>query len=136
LDAGISELISGQRALGLIFDTSSQAAGSNFVYVHYAAWYQAEKQGLTDFNFAWFTPQVVRYRPKHSPPVNIGFEWQPSSFEWAKHQGMSYRYFFVRGKHDPRQLFHEASCQPKAVFSSDMWKVYENCSVLVSAHPN
>jgi hypothetical protein len=132
-DIQFSKLNFGERALGLIFDTSSQAAKSNIVYVHYAAWYQAENKGLTDFNFAWFTPQVVRYRPGSGPSVTIGFEWNPSSFDWVKHQGASYRYFFVRGKHNAMQLFKDAPCQPQVVISTEMWKVYENCSVLVSA---
>lgn len=136
LDAEISKLVSGQRALGLIFDANSQAAENTVVYLHYGAWYQAEKHGFTDFNFAWFTPQVVRYRPGYSPPVEIGFEWEPGSFDWSKHQGMSYRYFFVRGKHDAMQLFKEAPCQPKTIFSKEMWTVYENCIVSVSAAPS
>ena len=135
-DAQIDKLAYGERALGLIFDTGSEAARSYVVYVHYPAWYQAEKQGLTDFNFAWFTPQVVRYRPGSSPPVSIGFEWKPNTFEWMKHQGASYRYFFVRGKHDADQLFQDAPCPPKVVVSADMWKVYENCSASAKAAPD
>jgi hypothetical protein len=133
-DAQIGKLSYGERALGLVFDTSSEAAKSYVVYVHYPAWYQAEKKGLTDFNFAWFTPQVVRFRPGASPPVSIGFEWKPHTFEWMKHQGASYRYFFVRGEHDPIRLFKGAPCQPKVVVSADLWKVYENCSASANVH--
>jgi hypothetical protein len=126
-DAQIGKLSHGERALGLVFNAGSEAAKSFVVYLHYPAWYQAEKKGLTDFNFAWFTPQVVRFRPGASPPVSIGFEWM-------KHQGASYRYFFVRGEHDPIRLFKGAPCQPKVVVSADLWKVYENCSASANVH--
>lgn len=46
----------GQRALSLPFAAKSQAAGNPFAYMHYAAWYQSEKHGLVDFNFAWSPP--------------------------------------------------------------------------------
>jgi hypothetical protein len=127
-DTQVSKLAGGGRALGLIFDPGSAAAKSWVVYIHYPAWYQAGKQGLTDFNFAWFTPQVVRYRPGASPAVAIGFEWKPGNFDWVKHQGASYRYFFVRGKHSASMVFRDAPCQPKVAIDTEMWKVYENCS--------
>lgn len=135
-DAKVRQLAFGHRALGLIFDPSSQAAENYVPYVHYTAWYQAENKGLTDFNFAWFTPQVVRYRPGAGPAVSLGFEWVPGSFDWKKHQGASYRYFFVRGKHDAGQLFRTAPCIPKVVIDSAPWKVYENCALSGGAQSN
>jgi hypothetical protein len=126
-DAMVRQLDPKQRALGLVFDTSSNAAHNSIVYLHYPLWYQAEKHGLTDFNFAWFTPQIVRYKPERRPPVQIGFEWGPGQFNWAQHQGEHYRYFFVRGAHESvEKLFRGAQCMPQQIYGSGGWAVYEN----------
>jgi len=68
-------------------------------------------------------------------PWNVMTRDWYNTFEWIKHRGASYRYFFVRGKHDPSRLFKGAACPPKVVVSADMWKVYENCPASVNAHP-
>ena len=115
-----------QRALTLVFDSNSQAARSDFVYIHYPAWYQAEKQGLIDFNFAWFPPQVVRFRLDRLPPVMSGFDWEPKGFEWKKHRGQDYRYFFVRREGPlPQDFFAGADCPPVAVVTREHWTVFE-----------
>lgn len=128
-DDQVLKLMPGQRTISLSFDKGSTAADSAYAYIHYPAWYQAEKKGLTDFNFAWYTPQIVRYRPKSTPPVTIGFEWKPQSFNWTAHQGWNYRYFFVRGKHDPIKIFSGAGCAPKVVINDGAWRIYENCAM-------
>jgi hypothetical protein len=73
-DAVLDSVQPGQRALALVFDPGSEAARNPYVYQHYASWYQAERQGLVDFNFAWFPPQIVRFRPGHLPSVGTGFD--------------------------------------------------------------
>jgi hypothetical protein len=126
-DAAVRRLDPKQRTLGMVFDRSSHAAHNEIVYLHYPLWYQAEKHGLTDFNFAWFTPQIVRYKPDRRPPVHIGFEWGPDQFDWKQHEGDHYRYFFVRGLHaSVEKLFHGAPCMPQQVISAGEWSVYEN----------
>jgi hypothetical protein len=115
-----------QRALALIFDRSSQADADPVMYVHYASWYQAEKQGLVDFNFAWVPPQIVRYRVAARPPVIMSFSWRPQDFDWARHQGDTYRYFLVRHREAlPANLFKGAACAPVLVQQSGPWKVFE-----------
>jgi len=127
--AGVTRIIDnlspGRRALMIIFDTDSPSAGSR-VYTHYGAWYQAEKQGLVDFNFAWFPPQIVRYRANRLPAVQPGFEWHPKRFDWVKHHGSDYRYFLVRSaKRLPEGLFNGADCAPELVEESGEWRVFE-----------
>ncbi|MDB5885606.1 MAG: hypothetical protein JWR74_1777 [Polaromonas sp.] len=115
-----------QRALTVVFDTNSSAANNDFVYLHYPAWYQAEKQGLIDFNFAWFPPQVVRFRLDRLPPVMPGFDWEPRGFEWKKHRGDDYRYFFVRRDGPmPADFFAGAQCPPVALMTRERWTVFE-----------
>jgi hypothetical protein len=126
-DAAVRQLDPNQRTLGMVFDQSSNAAHNSIVYLHYPLWYQAEQHGLTDFNFAWFTPQIVRYKPDRQPPIHIGFEWSPGQFEWKRHQGDHYRYFFVRGPHPSVDtLFRGAPCMPKEIINEERWTVYEN----------
>lgn len=121
----IDTLPPGQRALMLVFDPDSPAAGTR-VYTHYAAWYQAEKQGLVDFNFAWFPPQIVRYRPDRLPGIQPGFEWHPERFNWVKNNGSDYRYFIARSKHPlPERLFEGADCPPQLMLTRGEWQVFE-----------
>lgn len=115
-----------QRALSLVFDNYSAAARSRPVYIHYPLWYQAEKQGLVDFNFAWFPPQIVRYRPDHLPAVHVLFDWFPERFDWKSNHGADYRYFFVR--HDgpvPENLFRGVDCPPVSLITRERWTVFE-----------
>ena len=117
----------GQRALALVFAPDSSADNNRKIYAHYPAWYQAEHQGLVDFNFAWFPPQIVRYRPDHLPAVRPGFEWHPERFDWNTHDGGAYRYFFVRPPPgQPQNLFAGAPCTPKLLLTLGSWAVYEN----------
>src|SRR5690606_3194002 len=66
-----------KRVLGLMYENTSAAIGVPFTYVHFGSWYQAEKRGWSDFNFAWFHPQIVRYNAAIPPEVRPGFEWMP-----------------------------------------------------------
>ncbi|MDB5843142.1 MAG: GtrA family protein [Polaromonas sp.] len=115
-----------QRALTLVFEPNSQAAKNDIAYIHFPAWYQAEKQGLIDFNFAWFPPQVVRFRPDRLPTVTPGFDWKPEDFKWRKHRGDDYRYFFVRRDGPlPTDFFAGAPCPPVALMTREHWTVFE-----------
>ena len=115
-----------QRALTLVFEPESQAAKNDILYIHYPAWYQAEKQGLIDFNFAWFPPQVVRFRPDRLPTVMPMFDWKPESFEWNQHRGQDYRYFFVRRDGPmPANFFAGAQCPPVPLMTRKHWTVFE-----------
>jgi hypothetical protein len=121
-----AKLDPGQRALALIFDPGSTAQGDGGIYVHHALWYQVEQQGLVDFNFAWVQPQIVRYRVDRRPPVALDFPWHPDRFEWSRHGGGSYRYFFVRHKGQaPEGLFKGAPCPPLLRAEQGRWQVYE-----------
>ncbi|MBV9890826.1 MAG: hypothetical protein JO090_08080, partial [Rhizobacter sp.] len=126
LDALIRRLEPYQRALILVFDGDSPAAHNPFIYIQYPAWYQAEREGMVDFNFAWFPPQIVRFRPGHLPPWRPGYEWRPDRFDWKTHRGSDYRYFFVRSHSAlPATLFKGAECPPMPIWSGDDWTVFE-----------
>ena len=113
-----------QRALTMVFDAESAAAKNPWTYLSYPLWYQAEKGGLVDFNFAWFSPQIVRYRNDKRPPVEPGWEYQ--TFNWIQHQGWQYRYFFVRNtKPLPDDLFKNDQCHVALLKSAGSWSIYE-----------
>lgn len=119
-----------QRALTIIVDKRSPATGIP-AYTHFPAWYQAERRGLIDFNFAWFPPQIVRYRLDRLPavrPVDIGQERRPfyTMFDWTKYQAQTYRYFFVReGPPLPRNFFDNNHCGVVLLKAVGRWAVYE-----------
>jgi hypothetical protein len=116
----------GQRALSMVFEPSSDAANTHFVYLHYPVWYQAEKSGFVDFNFAWFPPQIVRFRAEHLPAVDKGLDWNPGDFNWKQNHGDDYRYFIVRHTEPiPKNLFDGAECPPVTLIESGTWTVFE-----------
>jgi hypothetical protein len=123
----IARLEPGQRTLALIADPISPATGGVPAYAHYGLWYQAEHGGLVDFNFAWVQPQVVRYRVAARPPVGLNFPWNPSQFDWTRHQGASYRYFLVRtGSRPAQDWFAGALCKPRLWTTEGTWQVFEH----------
>ena len=116
----------GQRAVAMVFDRASAAAREGRTYLHYASWYQVENEGLVDFNFAWVPPQIVRYRVASRPPFVMGLSWNPQNFDWLRHRGSDYQYFFVRGEpQDATTLFHDATCVPRLVRQEGRWRLFE-----------
>ena len=125
----------GQRTLSLPFAAKSQAAGNPFAYLHYAAWYQSEKQGLVDFNFAWFPPQLARFKPDRLPAVSYGFEQKPGDFDWRRHHGELYRYFVIRHTEPiPANIFQGAECRPAKVLRSGAWTLFERRDCATRSH--
>ncbi len=125
-DALIAQLPPNRRAAVLALDQYSAADKNDKIYAHYALWYQAEKHGLVDFNFAWFPPQIVRFRPDRLPAIAPGFDWHPERFDWKAHRGQVYQYFFVRHRSAvPSALFRGAPCRPRELSSVGTWTVYE-----------
>ncbi len=120
----------GQRALGLVLDAASTATGTLDVYAHFPLWYQAEKGGFVDFNFAGYLPQVVRYKLDQAPPVymSAGQPWQPfTKFDWGQDQAELYRYFFVRSPTPlPPDYFPAGRCAPVLLKVAGPWSLFEN----------
>jgi hypothetical protein len=118
-----------QRALNVVFDKASPAAENGVVYENFALWYQADYHGLVDFNAAWFPPQIVRYRLNVLPAVGPS-DVAPSplfqTFDWNRHQGWLYRYFFVRHTSPvPDRFFDNPDCRVVLVATEQDWSVYE-----------
>lgn len=127
IDDVIAKLAPNQKALALVFDYDSVANNHSNAYSNYASWYQAEKHGLVDFNFAYFAPMVVRFKPDHLSAIPD--ELNPYEFDWIDHKGTDYRLFFVRSPANgktPEDLFKNAPCRPLRIAQAERWSIYEN----------
>ena len=82
-----------KRALYLALDNYSPADRHQNIYLHYGSWYQADKKGFVDFNFAWFPPQIMRFTSEKVTDIRPSFEFQPNTFDWNSHNGQRYDYF-------------------------------------------
>ena len=120
----------GQRALSVVFDSASSGTGNELAYIHWPAWYQAERGGFVDFNFARFLPQIVRYRRDRMPTRFSREEWSQNpaeGFDWERDGAAAYRYFFVRHVGPLATTFFPAGqCRPVLVTSAGDWSLYEN----------
>jgi hypothetical protein len=122
----LSRMEPGQRVLSLMGmreDASSIAP----TFLHFTAWYSAEKRGVVDPNFAAGIVEMVVYRPAgfaEAPPR--GFEWYPRGFNWQQTGGYRYRYFVVRSLTDPGGfLFGNAPCSVRLDYQENAWWLYE-----------
>lgn len=88
-----------KRLLNFIYNASSKYLPEYYpIYIHFGSWYQAEKKGVSDFNFAEFYPQVMRYKTEANPAITERFLRTPEAFNWETFEGENYDYFLV--KHD------------------------------------
>ncbi|HEV2574174.1 MAG TPA: hypothetical protein VGU72_20745 [Beijerinckiaceae bacterium] len=90
----------GERAINLTFNRKSDAMNDNNAYLHMSLWYQAEKNGFVDFNFAYFFPQVIRFRKDIGPVVSDSLGFHPEAFNWGDPSTQVYRYAFIRGSRE------------------------------------
>lgn len=116
----------GQRALSLVFQKSSAGYDSEVAYLHYPLWYQAERHGFVDMNFAWFLPQIARFRQDQLPAIRPLFELAPAAFNWQRDGGRQYRYFVVRNSQRmPAGFFANDECDVQLVRTAADWSLYE-----------
>ena len=111
-----------KRALALIYDSASAAAERSSTYVHFASWYQADKHGFVDFNFAAFHPQIVRFKPGKAPNVGMNLGWDAANLQWSSVDMGLYDYYFVRA--DAAQvstLLSAAPCKLETLASDGLW---------------
>lgn len=99
----------GYRAQLVVPDWASQAAQNPMAYLSFPLWYQADKGGVVDFNFAYFPAQVVRFRSPQQP---------------AEH-----RYYFVRQTGAaPQKPTAPDGSELRLVKSSGDWSLFEKAS--------
>ena len=114
----------GHRALGLVLDYRSRAAHSDIAYLHFPSWYQADRGGFVDFNFASYDPQVVRFKPVYQAKIGQDISLTAVNFNWAKDKGWAYDYFFIRGASDALAWLRARSpCELSFVAASGSWSL-------------
>jgi hypothetical protein len=115
----------GQRALSLPLDVRSATDPNWWTYLHFALWYQADKQGLVDFNFADLHPQIVRFSGPRAP-LYQDRQFGLANLNWRRDDAGHYRYFFVRSAGPvPPGLFAGADCAPVQIAASGTWLLFE-----------
>jgi hypothetical protein len=128
----ISRVPEGRHVAGLIVDTTSRQF-STPVYLHFANWYQAERHGVVDFNFADFQ-MVVQRHDKGRPRVTEGLAWRPLLFNWQRDGGSTYDYFLVKAPADFSEvIFKEHITEVELAGREGMWWLYRNRRTLSSA---
>lgn len=90
----LSRLEAHRRVLYLPVVPVSQYAPGR-VFMHFGAYYQAERGGVADFSFAELHPAYFRYK-KETHPHLPGVEWFPERFRYLR-DGTRYDYLVVRG---------------------------------------
>jgi len=115
----------GRRVAGLMIGNASPHFATP-VYLHFASWYQAERRGVADFNFADFQ-MVVQRRDTDRPRVTEGLAARPVLFDWQLNGGSTYDYFLVRAPADfSNVLFKEHAAKVEFVGRAGMWWLYRN----------
>ncbi|MGI9290494.1 MAG: hypothetical protein ACR2QG_04350 [Gammaproteobacteria bacterium] len=96
-------------------------------HFHTAMWYQVEKRGIVDFNFAYFYPSLVRFRPgQHEWIEDDALVWNPTYYDWDRNNGEHYDYFVVNAYEDPTELiFKQNQDQVELVENLHWWWLYK-----------
>lgn len=120
----LAQMEPGRRAASLIVDRTSPHFPLP-VYLHLPLWYQAQRAGVVDFNFADFLPQMVRYRREAGPRISESVTWYPFQFRWDADGGDSYDYFLVRCPDDAsRYIFKDRLSSVELVSREGWWWLY------------
>ena len=116
----------GERVLAMIFETDGRALDTRYTYLHWGVWMQARRGAFVDFNFAYFAPQVVRFRPGKTPAVLADRSWEPEAFEWNGWNARIYDAFLTRGRPEQAReaLLARAPVALEAAATSGSWTLW------------
>src|SRR5262249_15453701 len=114
-----------RRALSLIYqDSEPNSQGRE--YINYPAWYQAEKGGFVDFNFAIFQHSIVRYRTERVPGLSKYMGWMSTQSDIAADLPL-YDYLFIRetAEEVDQMMKNNPRCRFRLRAEDGMWRLYE-----------
>lgn len=133
----LAAMAPGHRALYLALSPHSEVSEQRFAYLHFGSWYQAEKSGFVDFNFAWYPPQVVRFKPEHAPSFGQRLAMNPRDLNWQTQRGEQYQYVLARTRSDEvlDELLASSPCTFKRVMSLGAWRLHERVSCVNPTPP-
>lgn len=115
------------RLLSIIQDQSSPAARNITLYTNFGSWYQAEKKGTTDFSFAWFPPQPIRFKKENLPDISPTMPSNIKSIHWSKFDASRYDYFLIRKIASDKSLLIPHQCT-KLIADAGGWSAYARIS--------
>jgi len=122
----IAAMEPGRTAGAMVVDHSSPFFALP-VYMHFPSWYQAQRGGVVDFNFADFHPQMVRYRKEVGSRIGETLAWYPTAFQWSEHDGARYDYFLVKAPWDVSQeIFKDKRGAVRLIAHDGWWWLYSN----------
>ncbi|MCW8128838.1 MAG: hypothetical protein KIS92_00510 [Planctomycetota bacterium] len=112
----------GKKLFFLMVDPESRALGRPY-FLHFPAWYQAEKGGTAEFSFASLFAEPVRYRDGMGPPLPQGFEWPP--LDMSHEELLRYDYYLIRAHEDvlPR-LMSRGPNDLTLLAQEEHWRLY------------
>ena len=111
-------------AVGHGFATSKFRAP---VYQHFGAFQQALNDGIADFNFGFFYPQLVRYQADSLPPFDDSFTTRPLILDWQQYGGDNYDYFLLFEQFDMSPIFFRGNTSAvEFVDRRGRWWLYRN----------
>jgi hypothetical protein len=120
LQPALDAIPPGQRVAGLIFDRNSRHARFS-PFIHYVAYYQAQKGGAVMFTFADFPQSPFRFREDNRPPkVRPRWEWTPHRVDPKKELDW-YNYVLVRG--GPGKIARQKEAYEQ-VYEGEKWSVW------------
>lgn len=124
-DPILARMEPGKRVLYLQVPYPDEALPmSTQAFRHFGLWYQAEKHGLVDFNFAWGNQMIVRFRPGQVPRVLNDVNRDIRFFNWQAADADRYEYFLIHlGQPitNLASLFRSAPCQPRILAANAHW---------------
>jgi hypothetical protein len=120
LDEALAAIPAGRRVAGLMFDKYSQHA-KFAAFLHFVAYYQADKGGAVMFTFADFPQSPFRFREGHRPPrVEPRWEWTPERVDPRRDLAW-YEYVLARG---PALRLANDRTLYEPVFRGPRWSVW------------
>ncbi len=84
-----------RHTLSVILDPSSGVLQHPQTYLHFGAWYQAERGGLVEFSFASFLPMIVHFRTSYAQTIPEAFALRPT-LGVVRNHGEQFEYVLVR----------------------------------------
>jgi hypothetical protein len=121
-DAILSAIPANRRIASYTAYPNSEAV-PGAVFLHFPAYYQERKGGVTSWSFATFFPQLIRYRAGAAPKLGGSVLFDPAHLDW---EGLStFDYVVIRARRDPTPAL--AAKAPYPLFPtrrSGMWWLY------------
>lgn len=124
----------GSKLLGLIFMARSEFAPL-YPYLHFPAYAQVDKPVMINFSFAFFLPEIVRYKSEARFGWRTPMELEPLKhytipgmaayrLDWAR--DAAYSHILVRAEYDVApQVFADSPWPWKLIASHGTWWLYE-----------